>query len=69
MSEPVVQVAPARYVTVELAAAIAGLSAAATRKRIERAVWIEGRECRRGPDGRIRADIKGVERWVEAGSG
>jgi putative excisionase DUF1233 len=59
------QLAPARYVTVELAAKTHGLSPGAIRKRIERGQWIEGREWRRGPDGRVWIDTKGVERWVE----
>jgi hypothetical protein len=60
-----VNLTPARYVTVELAATIHGLTSAAIRKRIERGQWLEGREWRRGPDGRIWVDTKGVERWVE----
>lgn len=62
----VVQLAPARYVTVELAAVMHGLSPGAIRKRVERGQWIEGREWRRGPDGRVWIDTKGVERWIEA---
>lgn len=60
-----VRVLPARYVTVDLAATITGLSAAAIRKRIERGQWLEGREWRRGPDDRIWIDTEGVTRWVE----
>lgn len=59
------QIAPARYVTVELASAIIGLSAGAIRKRIERGVWLEGKEYRRSPDGRLWIDTRGIELWIE----
>ena len=58
-------IAAARYVTVELAATMTGLTAAAIRKRIERGQWLQDREYRRAPDGRIWIDTKGIERWVE----
>ena len=64
MSE-VATIASARYVTVELAATIHGLTPGAIRKRIERGQWLEGREWRRGPDERIWIDTKGIERWIE----
>lgn len=64
MSEAVL-LTPARYVTVELAATLHGLTPAAIRKRVERGQWLEGREWRRGPDGRVWIDTKGVERWIE----
>ncbi|UBB16170.1 excisionase [Comamonas odontotermitis] len=59
----------ARFVTVELAATMTGLSAAAIRKRTERGVWLEGKEWRRGPDGRVWIDTKGIEAWVLQKSG
>jgi hypothetical protein len=59
------QVAPARFVTIELAATITGLSSGAIRKRLERGIWLEGRHWRRSPDGRIWIDTKGVEKWIE----
>lgn len=55
----------ARYVTIKLASRLTGLSEGAIRKRMERGLWIEGREWRRADDGRIWIDTKGVERWVE----
>lgn len=54
-----------RYVTVNRAAELLGMSPAAVRKRIERGVWLENREWRRGPDGRLYVDLKGLERWIE----
>lgn len=56
---------PARYVTVELAATITGLTPGAIRKRVERGQWLEGKEYRRGPDGRVWIDTEGVRKWVE----
>ncbi|MCD2165575.1 excisionase [Comamonas koreensis] len=59
----------ARFVTVELASAMTGLSAAAIRKRIERGVWLQDKEWRRGPDDRVWIDTKGIEAWVLQKSG
>lgn len=59
-------VRPARFVTVELAGAITGLGENAVRKRIERGLWVEGKQWRRGPDGRQYIDMEGVEAWVLA---
>jgi hypothetical protein len=64
-TETTVTVQPSRYVVIPLAASITGLSAKAIERKIEGGVWIEGREYRRGPDGRIYVDLKGYERWVE----
>jgi hypothetical protein len=60
------QVAPSRYVTIDLFATITGLTPGAVRKRIERGVYIEGKQYRRAPDGRLWMDTKGHEQWVEA---
>jgi hypothetical protein len=57
---------PSRYVTVELFSAITGLSQGAVRKRIERGVYLEGKQYRRAPDGRVWMDTRGHEQWVEA---
>lgn len=63
--DPPIIVAPARYVTINLAAVVLGLSAAAIRKRIERGHWREGKEWKRSPDGGVWVDLRGHERWVE----
>lgn len=60
---------PAAYVTVRKAAAATGLSEKAIRRKIEDGKWVEGREYRRAPDGGIFINLKGYERWVEAGTG
>jgi hypothetical protein len=63
-----VAVAPARYITIPLAAALHGYTVEAIETKIARGVWTEGREYRRAPDGRILVDMRGVERWVEGQS-
>ncbi len=57
--------APARYVTVRLAATMTGFSEKAIRQKISMGKWLEGREYRRTPDGRIMISMKDVERWIE----
>ncbi len=65
MSETVVQVAAAPYVTIPLAAVITGLTEKAIRRKIEEGKWVEGREYRRSPDGGIFISLKGYQQWVE----
>lgn len=60
-----VQISPAPYVTVHLAAIITGLSEKAIRRKIQEGKWIEGREFRRSPDGGIFISIKGYQNWIE----
>jgi hypothetical protein len=67
MKETIVQVAPAPYVTVRLAASITGLTEKAIRRKIQEGKWIEGREFRRSPDGGIFISLKGYQQWVERG--
>jgi hypothetical protein len=64
---PAVQVAPSRYVTIELAAAITGYSPGAIRQKIHQGVWLENRQFIRSADGRVLIDMKGYEKWVEKG--
>jgi hypothetical protein len=65
MQELYARVAPAPYITIDLAAAITGLSQKGIRRKIEDGKWIEEREFRRSPDGRIFISIKGYQEWVE----
>lgn len=66
MSEETVLVKSARFVTINLAAKMMGLTPAAVRKRVERGMWAEGKQWRRGKDGRVWIDTEGIERWFEA---
>jgi hypothetical protein len=59
---------PARYVTIELAAAVTGYSVEAIETKIKRGVWVEGLEWKHAPDGRRLIDLRGVEQWVEGRS-
>jgi hypothetical protein len=63
--QPAVQVTPAPYVTIPLAAAITGLTEKAIRRKIEDGKWLEGREFRRSPDGGIFISLRGYQQWVE----
>lgn len=68
MSETIVQVAAAPYVTIPLAAAITGLTEKAIRRKIEDGKWVDGREYRRSPDGGVFISVKGYQQWVEKGT-
>lgn len=58
----------ARFVTIELAAVITGLSPGAIRTKIARGIWLEDRQYVRR-DGRVLIDMKGYETWAEQGQG
>lgn len=62
-----VSVAPARYVTIELAALLTGYSMDAINRKIDAGVWLEGKEWKRPPDGKRLVDMVGYEAWVEGG--
>lgn len=64
--QPAVQVAPSRFVTIDLAAVITGLTPGAIRTKIGKGVWAEGREYTRR-EGRVFIDLRGYERWVSNG--
>jgi len=57
--------ASARFVTISLAHALTAYTVSAIETKIKRGVWIEGREWRRAPDGRVLIDMRGYERWIE----
>lgn len=67
MVEPPITVASAPYVLIPLASIMTGLSEKAIRRKIEEAVWIEGREYIRAADGHVYISIKGYTAWVEKG--
>jgi hypothetical protein len=62
-----VHLAPAPYVTIQLASNITGLTEKAIRRKIEDGKWLDGREYRRSPDGGIFISMKGYQAWVEKG--
>ena len=62
-----VHLAPAPYVTIQLASYITGLTEKAIRRKIEDGKWLDGREYRRSPDGGIFISMKGYQAWVEKG--
>ncbi len=65
MSEAtILKVAPSRFVTIELAETVTGLTASAIRTKIGKGVWVEGRQYRRAEDGRVYIDLRGFEAWV-----
>lgn len=61
-----VQLVPARYVTIKLAAALTGLTDKAIERKIGDGVWAEGRQYVRRA-GRLFVDMRGYETWVESG--
>jgi len=65
-SSNVSALASARFVTISLAHALTGYTVNAIETKINRGVWVEGREWRRAPDGRVLIDMRGYERWVES---
>lgn len=65
MNDAAVQLQPAPYVTIRLAAILTGYTEKAIRRKIEDGVWIENREWRRAPDGTILISIKGFQQWAE----
>lgn len=62
-----ISLAPARFVLLPLAASITGYSVKALQRKIEEGLWLDGREYRRAPDGRIHVDMQAYERWVMSG--
>lgn len=58
------EVAPARFVLIPLAATVTGLTVKAIERKIERGVWIEGIHYRLRDGGRW-IDLKAIEKWVE----
>jgi hypothetical protein len=59
-----VQITPARFVTIDLAVKLTGLTEKAIRRKMERGIWAEGIHFRKR-DGGIFIDLRGYERWVE----
>ena len=63
MTLPSINAAP--YVSIELASTMTGYTPKAIREKIASGVWIEGRQYRRAPDGRVLVSMRGYKQWVE----
>lgn len=61
-----IHLVPSRFVTIELASHLTGLTPGAIRMKVAKGVWLEGRQYVKR-DGRIMIDMKGFERWAETG--
>jgi hypothetical protein len=53
-----------RHVTIPKFCELTGYSEDAVRSKQKRGDWLEGREWRKAPDGRILMDLEGYEKWV-----
>jgi hypothetical protein len=65
MARPI-QTTAARFVTIDLASALTGLTEGAIRMKIAKGVWLENRQYVRR-DGRVLIDMRGYEQWAETG--
>jgi hypothetical protein len=57
--------AETRYITIAKLSSETGYTEKAIEVKIARGVWLENRQYRRAPDGRILIDRVGYEQWVE----
>lgn len=57
------QIVAARFVTIDLAAAMTGFTPGAIRTKSAKSVWLEGRQWVKR-DGRVLIDMKGYEAWA-----
>jgi hypothetical protein len=48
--------------------AATGYTEKAVRRKIEDGIWLEGKQYRRAPDGRIHIDMQEYSKWVERSS-
>ncbi|WP_202842097.1 excisionase [Luteimonas saliphila] len=53
-----------RFVTIKRFGELTGYSEEAARQKMKRGDWLEGREFRKAPDGRVLMDMEGYEQWV-----
>jgi hypothetical protein len=66
VSRPI-QLTAARFVTIELAATLTGLTPGAIRTKIGKGVWLENRQYVRR-DGRVLIDMRGYDQWAATGT-
>ena len=60
----VTSVSHARFVVIALASTITGLTKRAIEGKIRDGHWLEGKQYRRAPDGRLYIDMEGYTSWV-----
>lgn len=60
----IVNISPARLVTIDVATACTGYTRKAIERKIASGVWLENFEFVRAPDGHILVDLEGYERWA-----
>ena len=65
---PPVYLAPDRFVTVNVYAAISGRTPNSIRMKIRDGKWLDRREFIKDPDGTVLIDREGVQRWILRGS-
>ncbi len=54
-----------QWVLIPVFAAMTGYSDKAVRRKIEDGIWIEGKQYKRAPDGRITMNLQEYYKWVE----
>lgn len=54
-----------RFVLIPRFCELTGYTEKAVRRKIDDMVWVEGREYRRSPDGRIHIDLDGYDKWLQ----
>lgn len=65
MNTPIINLVPEPYVTVKLYETLTGITEKATRRRMERGVWIEGKHFIRDPQGTILINREACRKWAE----
>jgi hypothetical protein len=55
----------ANWVTIGKFEELTGYTEAATRSKIARGDWREGKEWKKAPDGRVLMSMQGYEQWVD----
>jgi len=60
---------PVRFVQLRVFETLTGYTEKAVERKIATGVWVEGRQFRRAPDGRVLVDLDGYETWVVKGAG
>ncbi len=54
-----------RYVTLNKFEEMCGYTKRAIESKISKGVWLEDKQYRKAPDGRILVDVEGVQKWIE----